>query len=455
MAERVVVIGGDAGGMSAASQALRTAKKHARTLDIVVLERGHWTSYSACGIPYWAAGIVDGPDELVARTPEEHRKRGIDVRMRTEAVRIDIDRRAVDAVEQESDKRGRVEFDQLVIATGAEPIRPDVPGVDSSGIHGVQTLDDGAALLDRLEKDDPKRAVIVGGGYIGIEMAEAMVHRGLDVTVIDKAAEPMSSLDPDLGRQVHEAMEGMGIEVETDTPVEGFEAGDNGAVQAVVAGGRAYLADIVVLGIGVQPATLLAKQAGLPIGEHGGLRVDDRLQVEGHDAIWAAGDCVESFDRVARALAHVPLGTHANKQGRVLGTNLAGGEAVFPGVVRTAISKVCDLEVARTGMREKDARRAGLDFVTATIESTTRAGYFPGAQPMTVKVLAEKPDGRLLGAQIVGRKGSAKRIDVLALALWTEQTVGELSQVDLSYAPPFSPVWDPVLIAARKAADML
>jgi NADPH-dependent 2,4-dienoyl-CoA reductase/sulfur reductase-like enzyme len=226
-------------------------------------------------------------------------------------------------------------------------------------------------------------------------------------------------------------------------------------VQAVVAGGRAYPADIVVLGIGVHPATSLAKQAGLPIGEHGGLRVDDRLQVEGHDATWAAGDCVESFDRVARALAHVPLGTHANKQGRVLGTNLAGGEAVFAGVVRTAISKVCDLEVARTGMREKDARRAGLDFVTATIESTTRAGYFPGAQPMTVKVLAEKPDGRLLGAQIVGRKGSAKRIDVLALALWTGQTVGELSQVDLSYAPPFSPVWDPVLIAARKAADML
>ena len=455
MAERVVVIGGDAGGMSAASQALRTAKKHGRTLDIVVLERGHWTSYSACGIPYWTAGIVDGPDELVARTPEEHRKRGIDVRMRTEAVRIDIDRRAVDVVEQESGKRGKVEFDQLVIATGAEPIRPDVPGVDSSGIHGVQTLDDGAALLDRLETDDPKRAVIVGGGYIGIEMAEAMVHRGLDVTVIDKAAEPMSSLDPDLGRQVHEAMEGMGIEVETDTPVEGFAAGDNGAVQAVVAGGRAYPADIVVLGIGVQPATSLSKQAGLPIGEHGGLRVDDRLQVEGHDATWAAGDCVESFDRVARALAHVPLGTHANKQGRVLGTNLAGGEAVFAGVVRTAISKVCDLEVARTGMREKDARRAGLDFVTATIESTTRAGYFPGAQPMTVKVLAEKPDGRLLGAQIVGRKGSAKRIDVLALALWTGQTVGELSQVDLSYAPPFSPVWDPVLIAARKAADML
>jgi NADPH-dependent 2,4-dienoyl-CoA reductase/sulfur reductase-like enzyme len=455
MSERVVVIGGDAGGMSAASQALRTAKEHDRTLDIVVLERGHWTSYSACGIPYWAGGVVDGPDELVARTPEEHRKRGIDVRMRTEAVRIDPGQRVVDFVDREKDQTGTIEFDQLIIATGAEPIRPEVPGADAQGIHGVQTLDDGAALLDQLEQDDPKRAVIVGGGYIGIEMAEAMVRRGLEVTVIDKAAEPMSTLDPDLGRQVHDAMEGLGIDVETDTPVEGFEAGDDGSVQAVAAGGRNYPADIVILGIGVMPETSIAQDAGLPTGEHGGLRVDDRMRVERHDGIWAAGDCVECFDRVARSYVHVPLGTHANKQGRVLGINIGGGTAAFPGIVRTAISKVCDLEVARTGMREKDAQRAGLDYITATTESTTRAGYFPGAEPVTIKVLAERPSGRLLGAQIVGRKGSAKRIDTLALALWTKLTVSELAMVDLSYAPPFSPVWDPVLIAARKAADLL
>jgi NADPH-dependent 2,4-dienoyl-CoA reductase/sulfur reductase-like enzyme len=455
MSERVVVIGGDAGGMSAASQALRTAKKHGRALEFVVLESGHWTSYSACGIPYWAAGLVDGPDALVARTPEEHRENGIDVRMRTRAVRIDLGQRSVEFVGEDSNERGTVEFDQLIVATGAVPIRPEVPGVDSEGIHGVQTLEDGAALLDRLAQSDPKRAVIVGGGYIGIEMAEAMVQRGLDVTVIDKASEPLSTLDPDLGRQVHEAMEGMGIEVETDTPIEGFDAGDDGSVRAVIAGGRTYPADIVVLGIGVKPSSTLADDAGLPIGEHGGVRVDDRMRVEGQDGIWAAGDCVECFDRVSRTAVHVPLGTHANKQGRVLGTNLGGGDATFPGVVRTAISKVCDLEVARTGLREKDADRAGLDYITATSESTTRAGYFPGAKPITVKVLAQKPGGRLLGAQIVGLEDSAKRIDVLAVALWTELTVAELAMVDLSYAPPFSPVWDPVLIAARKAADML
>lgn len=456
MSERVVVIGGDAAGMSAASQALRTAKQKARSLEIVALERGRWTSYSACGIPYWVAGTVDGPDALVARTPEEHRDKGIDVRTLTEAVRIDLDRRAVEFVNRDSNGSGRLEFDHLVVATGAQPIRPDIPGADADGIHGVQTLEDGKALIDRLTERQPKRAVIVGGGYIGIEMAEAMIVRGLEVTVVDEAAEPMTTLDHDLGRQVHDAMEDMGITVETDTPVEAFErADDDGAVSAVVAGGRTYPADIVVLGIGVQPAATLAREAGLPLGEHGGIRVDDHMRVEGLDGVWAAGDCVESFDRVARTSVYVPLGTHANKQGRVLGINLGGGDAVFPGVVRTAISKVCDLEVARTGLRESDARRAGMDYIAATTESTTKSGYFPGTKPMTVKVVAERPDGRLLGAQIVGRQGSAKRIDALALALWTEMTVFELAMVDLSYAPPFAPVWDPVLIAARKAADQL
>jgi len=455
MLERVVVIGADAAGMSAASQALRVAERRGRNLEVVALERGHWTSYSACGIPYWVAGTVDGPDALVARTPAEHRENGIDLRMRTEAVAVDLDGRTVEYQDLESGRHGTLPFDHLVLATGAEPVRPDVPGADLPGVHGVETLDDGAALLDRMAEHEPRRAVVVGGGYIGIEMAEAMVVRGLEVTVVDKAAEPMSTLDPDLGRQVHDAMEGMGIVVETETPVEAFEAGDDGAVRAVAAGGRSYDADIVVLGIGVRPTTKLAAAAGLPLGGFGGLRVDDRMRVQGHDGVWAAGDCVESYDRVVKSWAYVPLGTHANKQGRVLGTNLGGGDAAFPGVVRTAISKVCDLEVARTGLREVDAGMAGLAYVTATIESTTRAGYFPGTKPMTIKVLAEDPSGRLLGAQIVGRQGSAKRVDALAIALWNEMTVSDLAMVDLAYAPPFSPVWDPVLIAARKAAEIL
>jgi NADPH-dependent 2,4-dienoyl-CoA reductase/sulfur reductase-like enzyme len=455
MTEHVVVIGADAAGMSAASQAMRTAKKHGRPLEIVAVDRGHWTSYSACGIPYWVAGTVDGTDALVARTPAQHRANGIGVRLRTEAVHLDLENRSVGYVDRRTSTEGMLEFDHVVIATGARPIRPDVPGVDATGVHGVQTLDDGAALLQRLKARRPRRAVIVGAGYIGIEMAEAMVERGLDVTVIDRAAEPMPTLDPGLGRQVHKAMEAMGIGVETGTPVEAFEVGSDGAVRGVVAGGRTHPADIVVLGLGVEPSTGLAEEAGLELGESGGLRVDDRMQVPGHHGVWAAGDCVESHDRVAQAWTYVPLGTHANKQGRVLGTNLAGGDATFPGVVRTAISKVCNLEVARAGLGEADARAAGLRYVTATIESTTRAGYFPGTEPMTIKLIAEDPSGRLLGAQLVGRTGSAKRIDALAIALWNGMTVSDLAMVDLAYAPPFSPVWDPVLIAARTAADEL
>jgi NADPH-dependent 2,4-dienoyl-CoA reductase/sulfur reductase-like enzyme len=199
----------------------------------------------------------------------------------------------------------------------------------------------------------------------------------------------------------------------------------------------------------------LAAEAGLRLGEFGGLRVDDHMRAPGHEGVWAAGDCVESHDRIAQVWTYVPLGTHANKQGRVLGTNLGGGAATFPGVVRTAISKVCNLEVARAGLREADAKAAGLRYVTATIESTTRAGYFPGTKPMTIKLIAEDPSGRLLGAQLVGRSGSAKRIDALAVALWNGMTVSDLAMVDLAYAPPFSPVWDPVLIAARTAAEDL
>ncbi|TDE08950.1 FAD-dependent oxidoreductase [Jiangella asiatica] len=458
MAERVVVIGADAAGMSAASQALRTAERTGRGLDVVAVDRGHWTSYSACGIPYWVAGDVAGPHQLVARTPEEHRANGIDLRLLTEAVELDLDAGWVEVVDHAAGRRERLGFDQLVLATGAAPIRPDVPGADATGVFGVQTLDDGGAVIRYLARD-VRRAVVVGAGYIGLEMAEAMVRRGLAVTVVDRSPEPMTTLDPDLGRQVHEAMEGMGIDVVTETDVEKFEIDGDGVVRAVITDAGIFDADVVVLGTGVRPATELARAAGLPLGATRGLRVDDGMRVADGDrvvdGVWAAGDCVEAWDRVRRDWVHVPLGTHANKQGRVLGTNLGGGSARFPGVVGTALTKVCDLELARTGLTEDDARAAGLDIIAVTAESTTRSGYFPGAMPITVKVVAERPGGRLLGVQIVGRDGSAKRIDVCALALWNEMTAAELAMTDLSYAPPFSPVWDPVQIAARKVADRL
>ena len=444
-----MVVGADATGMSAASQALRRAGRDA--LEVVAFERGHHVSYSACGIPYWVAGDVDGPDALIARSAVEHRANGIDLRIRTEITDIDLDARTVTAVELDGDASYQVGFDDLVLATGAVPVRPDLPGVSAPGIYGVQTLDDGAAVLAGLA-GRPRRAVVVGGGYIGIEMAEAMVRRGLAVTLVDRAAEPMTTLDPDMGALVREAMQGMGIAVHTGIPVTGFETGPDGRVLGVGTEGGTLPADIVVLGLGVRPATELAGAAGLPLGEHGGVLTDVRMRVPGHDGVWAGGDCVEELHRVSQRRVHVALGTHANKHGRVIGTNLGGGHATFPGIVGTAVSKVCDLEVGRTGLLEAEARNAGFQPVSVTVRATTRAGYFPGSTPITVKMIAEYGTGRLLGAQLVGREGSAKRVDVCAVALWNEMTVEEMTGLDLGYAPPFSPVWDPVLVAARKAA---
>jgi NADPH-dependent 2,4-dienoyl-CoA reductase/sulfur reductase-like enzyme len=449
MTERTVVIGADAAGMSAAAQAKRIAGDR---VEIVAFERGAYSSFSACGIPYWVAGDVDEPERLVARSPDAHRRNGIDLRMRTEVEEIDLAAGRVTARDLAAGRSYREGFDSLVIATGAVPVRPPLPGVDAAGVFGVQTLDDGAALLADLDHVQPRRAVVVGGGYIGVEMAESLVRHGLTVTVVDQAEQPMSTLDPDMGAAVHRAMEGIGIDVRTDTAVTAFEAGGDRRIRSVVTAGGAIPADVVVLGLGVRPNTALAQEAGLPLGDQGGLRTNVQMQVLGHDRIWAGGDCVEVLNLVSGQYQHVALGTHANKQGRVIGHNLAGSYATFPGVVGTAVSKVCHLEIARTGLRERDAARAGFEYVTVTVRSGTKAGYFPGTQKMRVKMIAERLTGRLLGVQIVGYEGSAKRIDTAAAALWNHMTVEDLTSLDLAYAPPFAPVWDPILVAARQAA---
>uniref|UniRef100_A0AAU1U6U6 FAD-dependent oxidoreductase n=1 Tax=Streptomyces sp. NBC_00119 TaxID=2975659 RepID=A0AAU1U6U6_9ACTN len=448
--ERLVVIGGDAAGMSAASQARRM--RGPDELEIVAFERGHFSSYSACGIPYWVGGEVAGRDELIARTPEEHRERSIDLRMRTEVTELDVAGGRVRSRELDTGTEVWTSYDKLVIATGARPVRPRIPGIDAPGVHGVQTLDDGQALLDSLAATQGRRAVVVGAGYIGVEMAEALIRRGYEVTVVNRGPEPMSTLDPDMGRLVHESMTGMDITMVDDAEVTKILTGDDGRARAVATTSDEYPADVVVLGIGVRPETSLARSAGLPLGEHGGLLTDLAMRVRGHENIWAGGDCVEVLDLVSGRERHIALGTHANKHGQVIGTNAGGGYATFPGVVGTAVSKVCDLEIARTGLREKDARRAGLQYVSATIESTSRAGYYPGTAPMTVKMIAERRTGRLLGVQIVGREGAAKRVDIAAVALTAGMTVDQMTALDLGYAPPFSPVWDPILVAARKSS---
>ena len=447
---RLVVVGADAAGMSAASQAKRMRGEE---LDVVAYDRGTAASYSACGIPYWIGGVVAERDDLVARTAEEHRKNGIDLKLRHEVVEIDQTAQRVTVRDLDGGHEFSESYDELVLAMGAVPKRPPIEGINAGGVFGVQTLDDGSAVLDALD-EKPKSAVVVGGGYIGVEMAEAMLERGVDVSVIEAGAEPMSALDPDMGALVRQAMLGMGIDLRVDTKVIAIES-ERGHARAVVTDAGTFPADIVILGLGVAPNTSIAAAAGLQLGNAKGLLTDRRMRVLGAEHVWAAGDCVEVRHRVSGDWVHIALGTHANKQGRVVGTNLGGGYSTFPGVIGTAMSKVCKLEIARTGLGEAQARAVGFDPVSVTQESTTRAGYFPGASQMTVKLVAERRTGRLLGAQIVGREQSAKRVDVAAVAIWSGMTVEEVMGLDLGYAPPFAPVWDPILIAARKLADII
>jgi NADPH-dependent 2,4-dienoyl-CoA reductase/sulfur reductase-like enzyme len=449
MGERLVVIGGDAAGMSAASQTRRL--RGPDDLAILAFEKGRFTSYAACGIPYWIAGMIEERDQLIARAPEVFRsKQDIDVRTRHEVVAIDTDARTVTVRDLDADKEADHGYDQLLIATGATPLRPPVPGIDAQGVFGVQTLDHGQAVLDALADREPRRAVVIGAGYIGLEMAEAMVFRGLEVHVVDMAEQPMSTMDPELSGRIADAMRGMGMELHLGTAVEGIESDGDGWIHTVTAGDTIIEADVAVLGTGTRPFSDLARDAGVPIGPSRGI-VTDRKQRTPVDGVWAAGDCAETFHRVSKRPVSIALGTIANKQGRIAGLNLGGSYGSFPGVLGTAVTKVCQLEIARTGLTVRDAEVAGYEVVTASIDATTRAHYYPGAKPIGIKVIAERHTGRLLGAQIVGEEGAAKRIDVFATALWNEMTVDDLLNVDLSYAPPFSPVWDPVLIAARKA----
>jgi len=454
MGTRVVVIGGDAGGMTAAAELRRRLPE---SDEVVVLERTNRTSYSACGIPYWVAGDVESADALVSRSPEEHRKRGIDLRTATEATAIDVD--ACEVTAWNDDTEETIGYDRLIIATGAEPIRPDLPGISGEGIFGIQTLADGQEVIDALA-DDPEHVVVVGSGYIGLEMAEACTLRGIDSVVVDAADTPLSILEPELGETVAKVMRESGITLHTGTSVTGF-ALEDGRVVGVEIGDKTLPADVVILGMGVGARSEIAQKAGLPTGAKGGIVVDASQRVEGFDDIWAAGDCVVTRDRITDQLIHVPLGTHANKQGIVVADSIAAdllGEQPklqFPGIVQTAITKFCNLEVSRTGLGEQQARDAGFDPVVASIRTTTIAGYFPDAGELIVLMVVDRSTRRLLGVQIVGERNAGLRIDVAATAITAEMTVDDVVMLDLAYAPPFASVWSPLLVAARSVVKML
>jgi len=378
---------------------------------------------------------------------------GIDARVLHEVKEIDATGKKVHVRDLQNGGSAWESYDQLLIATGAVPLCPDLPGADAVDICGVSTLQNGLDIRRHLDQEGMKKAIVVGGGYIGLEMAEALVLNGMEVSLISRSPQVMSTLDEDMGALVSKALRGFGVTLYLEEALTEFET-TAGKVTGIVTDKRHLSADIVILGLGVHPNTALAAAAGIPLGKKGSIRVNGRMEtcIPG---IWAAGDCAESFHLVSRKPFYIALGTVANRQGRVAGINLGGGYATFPGVVGTAVTKICQVEVARTGLQEKELRKLGIEWVSAVIQSRTKAGYYPGAGEITVKVLAERGSGRLLGGQIVGMQGSAKRIDTLATALHAGFTVEEMINLDLGYAPPFSPVWDPVVIAARAVAKKL
>ena len=445
MTKRLIVIGGVAAGMSAAAKARRVN----RDMEVVAYEKSPYISYAACGMPYFIAGDVADYRSLIVRTPEQMEKQGVEVHVRHEVTAIDPDARTVTVRDLEREREFTQEYDKLVIATGARPVQLPLPGLDREGVFVLRLLDEGRAVRRFVDETRPRRAVVLGGGYVGVEMAESFRRLGLEVTMMIRSGQVMrTALDDDTRALVEEELARQGVEVAADKPVA--LAGDR-RVEAVVTDNGRYPCDVALLSVGVRPVVKLAEAAGVALGATGGIATDDHMHTN-LPGVYAAGDCAETFHLIAGEPTYIPLGSTANKQGRVAGTNAAGGEATFGGVVGTMVARVFDLAVARTGLTTAQAQALGYSVGETMIRAKDASHYFPGAADIHVKLVVDAETKRLLGGQIVGRHGAIKRIDVLATALHHHLTVADLRRLDLSYAPPFAPVWDPILVAANVAA---
>lgn len=441
----LVVIGGDAAGMTAASKVRREQPDR----KIIVFEKSDYTSYSACGIPYFISETVKSAEELVVRSPEIFRSKfNIDVRTQHLVLEVDTKNKRIKVLNKGKKEEFWQEYDQLLIATGGKAYCPDITGHNADNAFGVTTLKSGINIENFIEEKKPKNAVIIGGGYIGLEMAEALLIRGLKVTLINRSKQVMNTLDPDMGAMVSEAVRKLGVKLFCEEELKSFEL-DNTTIKAVVTDKQTIPADIVIFGMGTSPNTEFLKDSGIELGVKGAIKVNAQLQTSAEN-VWAAGDCTETLNLVSHKHMYIAMGTVANKTGLVAGSSIAGEKTIFPGGVATAVCKVCSYEVARTGLLEKELKELGIEYVTGTTKSKTRAHYYPNAKDITVKLIAEKNSGRLLGGQIIGEEGAAKRIDVIATALTHNLTLQNIIDLDLSYAPPFSPVWDPVQTTARK-----
>lgn len=442
MRKKVVIIGGVAGGATAAAR-IRRLDENA---EIIMFERSGFVSYANCGLPYYIGGVIEDQEELTLQTPEMFMKRfRIDVRVKHEVTAIHPEKKTVTVRRLEDNTVFEESYDKLLLAPGAKPVRPSLPGMDIPNLYTLRTVEDTLRIHAFVQKEKPKSVVIAGGGYIGVEVAENLRDLGIQVTIVQRPNQLLNPLDYDMASFVHAKMRQKGVRLMLGHSVEGF-AEENGQIQVILKDAEPLQADIVLLAIGVQPDTELAKNAGIKLGIKGSILVNNHMETSVPD-IYAAGDAVEVKHYITGEKALISLAGPANKQGRIAADNICGGDSAYLGSQGSSVIKVFDMTVAVTGLNERAAKAAGLDYDKVFLSPSSHASYYPGAQVMTMKVVFEKKTYKLLGAQIIGYEGVDKRIDVLATAMHAGLTAIELKNLDLSYAPPYSSAKDPVNMA--------
>jgi NADPH-dependent 2,4-dienoyl-CoA reductase/sulfur reductase-like enzyme len=447
---RLVIVGGVAAGTKAASRARRVDPD----LEITVYQEEPEISISECGLPYLISGVVEDRDDLVARTPEEFAEKDVEVLARHRVEKLDPERKKLLVKNLETGEEFEDSYDRLIISTGAKAIIPPINGIDLEGVFVLRFLSDTDEIMGFVRKQSPKKAVVVGGGYIGLEVSENLVELGMEVTIVE-ARERIggAAYGHEVADRIREHIEEKGVRVLVGEQIQTLLEDEEGRVRAVCFGEEEVEARIVIVATGATPEATLAKEAGAEIGTFGAIRVDKHLKTNLED-VWAAGDCAESTNLITDEPGWEPLGDTANQMGRVVGTNAARGEDVleFPGILNTGIFKVFDLGVAKTGLSEEEADGVGFDVVSAAVESGSKAGYYPGGGPVFVKLMADRATGRLIGAETVGENVD-KYVDICATAIWGKLSYPDLVNLDLAYAPPFGPVLSPVIAAASILAN--
>jgi len=455
MGRRLIIVGGVAGGATAAARARRVCE----ACEIIIFERGPHVSFANCGLPYFVGGEIAEPDSLLVQTPESLKARfNLDVRVKTEVIRINRAARLVRAREVETGREYDEAYDALILSMGASPLKPPLPGIDRPGHFMLRNIPDVERIMAWSSECGRCRAVVVGGGYIGLEMAEQLRRRGHEVTVVEAQPQVMAPLDPDMAAWLHRELCENGVTLYLNDPVVSFEPPSEKepakSSLVVLKNGRRLPADTVVLSMGVKPEVTLAKEAGLEIGALGGIRVDEQLRTS-DPSIWAVGDAIEVRDGVTGQWALVPLAGPANRQGRIAADNILGRPARYAATFGTSILRLFTLTVACTGANEKTLRAAAIPFQVVHLHPGSHAGYYPGAEPIAMKILFAPETGKLLGTQAVGREGVDKRIDVLATALKAGMTVHDLVDLELAYAPPYGSAKDPVNVAGMGAQNVV